>query len=168
MGGKLLPIPVLTEVQISNFWAKVEPTGFCWNWTAMKTRDGYGRFAVDSRHSRLAHRIAYTLLVGEVPSGLELDHLCRNKACVNPDHLEPVTQSENMRRIPLGARNLPHGGRPPWVVSGKNVTGFCKHGHEYTDENTYVYPDGRTECRVCKRGRKRKGALVSVGISDES
>ena len=156
MPTRFAPIPELTERQQTNFWAKVQPTGFCWDWIARTTKDGYGLFHVDRfGHTRVAHRIAYTLLVGEIPEGLELDHLCRNKACVNPDHLEPVTQQVNRDRVPFV--NLP-GGLPPWVVSGKNVTGFCKHGHEYTDENTYVYPDGRTECRTCKRGHRRKPA----------
>ena len=86
--------------------------------------------------------------MGLIPEGLQIDHLCRNKECVNPDHLEPVTGSQNMKRIP---------GQPfPARTSGMNVTGFCIHGHEYTPENTYTYPDGRTECRECKRSRKRK------------
>jgi predicted DNA-binding transcriptional regulator AlpA len=79
------------------FWEKVEPTGFCWEWTAFKDRKGYGRFRVDDRTMQ-AHRVAYELLVGPIPEGLHLDHLCRNTSCVNPDHLEPVDLAENVRR----------------------------------------------------------------------
>lgn len=140
----------LTEREEYNFWRKVRPTGFCWEWTAHKISDGYGGFAVSRVGKKyVAHRVAYTLLVGPVAGDLELDHLCRNRACVNPDHLDPVTRAVNLSRIPNGARG---GGKiPPWVTSGKNVTGLCVRGHEYTDENTYTYRDGRTECRTCKK-----------------
>lgn len=80
------------------FWAKVDVRGPCWEWTA-STRYGYGQFMVGNR-SMLAHRFAWQMLVGPIPDGLELDHLCRNPACVSPDHLEPVTHRENMRRAP--------------------------------------------------------------------
>lgn len=160
-----VPIPPLTESQHINFWAKVDPTGFCWNWTASVCKWGYGQFNVNRTGKKMqAHRIAYTALVGTIPEGLELDHLCRNTSCVNPDHLEPVTREENQARIPeqirFGAR--PKGWLPSWVTSGKNVTGFCKHGHEYTEDNTYYYKDGRTDCRRCKAGRVRK-PRVSTG-----
>ena len=79
------------------FWMKVCFTGFCWEWTADRAKSGHGRIRVDGR-TQMAHRIAYELLVGPIPEGLELDHLCRNTCCVNPDHLDPVTHLENMRR----------------------------------------------------------------------
>lgn len=141
-------IPTMTERQERNFWAKVSPTGFCWSWTASKCKQGYGNFSFGSTGQKFqAHRIAYTALVGTIQQGLELDHLCRNTSCVNPDHLEPVTGAENRRRMVTS---------PTWITSGKNVTGYCKHGHEYTEENTYRYKDGRTDCRTCKAGRVRK------------
>jgi hypothetical protein len=148
-------IDPLTDSQEVNFWAKVDPAGACWEWGAQKTYDGYGLFNVNrTGKKRLAHRISYTLLVGVIPEGLELDHLCRNRGCVNPDHLEPVTRAENQRRVPEHLRK--HSRRPSWAYeSGKNVTGYCKHGHEYTEENTYYYKDGRTDCRTCKANRKR-------------
>jgi len=155
MPTKFAPIPVLTESQERNFWAKVVPTGFCWEWTAQLT-SGYGQFAVNRiGHKRGAHRLAYTLLVGPIPDGMELDHLCRNRSCVNPDHLDPVPRAVNQERIPDPLRMRP-GAMPPWATTGKNVTGFCKHGHEYTPDNTYTYPDGRTECRICKSRNRRR------------
>lgn len=158
-----VPIPVFSEAQNRRFWAKVDPTGFCWNWTG-GTVKGYGAFNAGSVGKFQSHRIAYTMLLGQIPKGLEIDHLCRNTLCVNPDHLEPVTREENQRRIP---NNQARQGRPPWVVSGKDVTGKCIRGHEYTEMNTYTYKDGRTECRTCKKinaanYRARRRALTAA------
>jgi hypothetical protein len=77
-------------------WSQIAPTGFCWEWTG-RTDQGYGRVSIGGRQLR-AHRVVYERLVGRVPDGLVLDHLCRNRGCVNPDHLEPVTNEENIRR----------------------------------------------------------------------
>lgn len=81
----------------STLWERVEVTGFCWNWTGYRNRGGYGRY-MHQKRMQLAHRVSYELLVGPVPDGLVIDHLCRNPSCVNPDHLEPVTNAENIRR----------------------------------------------------------------------
>lgn len=85
------------------FWRHVQPTGFCWEWIGRKSKKGYGFVEFcgadyNVRWSRVAHRISYGLLVGPIPEGLQLDHLCRNTSCVNPDHLDPVTSGENSRR----------------------------------------------------------------------
>lgn len=87
---------------IDRFWSKVNKTDSCWIWTATLYDSGYGRFRYNNKWNK-AHRIAYNFLVGEIPEGLELDHLCRVRCCVNPDHLEPVTHRENMVR---GANTL--------------------------------------------------------------
>jgi hypothetical protein len=82
------------------FWAKVQKgtQDECWFWTARTSQDGYGWFAPFTHGDMPAHRFAYQLLIGPIPDGLTLDHLCRNTLCVNPRHLEPVTNSENVRR----------------------------------------------------------------------
>ncbi len=84
-----------------------------------------------------AHRVTYRILVGEIPAGLEIDHLCRNPGCVNPDHLEPVTHSVNQQRA-------------------GDVKTHCPSGHPYdSPESRYEYPDGRRACRECARERAR-------------
>jgi hypothetical protein len=84
------------------FWEKVEVAGPCWHWTGATSSNGYGTFAMDARRGRerhmTAHRAAWELLVGPIPAGYVVDHLCKVPHCVNPDHLEPVSQLENVRR----------------------------------------------------------------------
>lgn len=118
------------------FQAKIDMRGSCWLWMGAKTVKGYGSFN-DGGHTRQAHRVAYELSYGPVPDGLEIDHTCGNRSCVNPQHLEAVTHSENLRR---GAARRTH----------------CKYGHEFTPENTYVKRNGARECRICKRRLRRR------------
>lgn len=127
------------------FWSKVQSTApdECWLWTASVDRGGYGKFrhSTDSGWVR-AHRWAYEHLVGPIPNGLVIDHLCRVRNCVNPDHLEPVTNRENTLRglNPIGQPRKTH----------------CKHGHEFTPDNIYTKPGTSwRECRTCKRALKR-------------
>lgn len=126
------------------FWPKVDTTGPCWEWTASKNHLGYGQVSREYPDRRLgmAHRVAYELLVGPIPEGKELDHLCRNPSCVNPDHLEPVTHAENMRRAPYDA------------PASKRAKTHCPAGHPYSGENLYVNPKGRRECRACRKQRR--------------
>lgn len=122
------------------FWAKVDRRGDdeCWPWMAALDSGGYGHFS--SPRSTKAHRYSYELLVGQIPDGLTIDHLCRNPPCVNPAHMEPVTMRENSLR------------GNGW--SGRNARKtHCVHGHEFTAENTRISPDGlgRRICRECER-----------------
>jgi len=110
----------------------------CWLWTGTITRKGYGMFWPDAGGVP-AHRFAYELLVGPIPDGLQLDHLCRVRHCVNPAHLEPVTSKENQVRSPFDPAARTH----------------CPHGHPYSHENTYVDPtSGGRCCRECARRRR--------------
>jgi hypothetical protein len=120
------------------FWSRVTKTESCWLWTGMANANGYGMCNRAPTHGRLAaaHRVAYELLVGPIPDGLELDHLCRVRNCVNPTHLEPVTGAENRRRAGLAKTH-------------------CPQGHEYTTENTYLKPTGGRQCRACNRPAAR-------------
>jgi hypothetical protein len=126
------------------FWDKVrKDADGCWRWTGAIQGAGYGNFWVDDK-CRLSHRVAYDMLVGPIPEGLELDHLCRNRECVNPAHLEPVTRTENQRR---GLRAM-------------RVE--CVNGHPYDAANTYRRPNGTRDCRACIRERvaRYKARLV--------
>jgi hypothetical protein len=136
------------------FWSKVDrdgplperqpELGACWLWLAGCFANGYGAFTFERRLVK-AHRHAYEQLVGPIPGGLVIDHLCRNTGCVNPAHMEPVTNAVNLLRGEgIGARNL--------------AKTHCKHGHEFTPENTYRFgPDNRyRSCRACAREKDRR------------
>jgi hypothetical protein len=129
------------------FWPKVRKTDTCWLWTAAKTNHGYGNFWTSAAYVG-AHRVAYELEVGPIPAGLDLDHLCRNRACVNPAHLEPVTRQENLLR---GA-TLP---------ASEVLRTHCPHGHPYSETNT-LRRRGSRECRTCIRGRNRRAYVARV------
>lgn len=127
------------------FWSKVRKSeDGCWEWIAGRQGTGYGLFHISKGESALAHRFSFEFHVGPIPEGLVIDHLCRNRLCVNPDHLEPVTDEENRRR-----------GAGYGIQNG--MRDHCKHGHEYTPENTYTDPSkGTVRCRECARIRDRK------------
>lgn len=109
----------------------------CWEWTLSLNNHGYGIVSVGDGKQRYAHRVAYVAANGPIPKGLELDHLCRNPKCVNPDHLEAVTHFENHQR-------------------GKRATAtHCKHGHPFDEDNTY-WRGSHRKCRACMRESDRR------------
>lgn len=114
----------------------------CWLWQGRIDRAGYGRLGGSDHYGGpLAHRVSYTLLVGPIPEGLTIDHLCRVTSCVNPSHLEPVSMRENLLRSPL-----------TW--GGRNVRKtHCKHGHPFDEENTYWRRSGGRHCKTCTKER---------------
>lgn len=123
----------------------------CWEWTGHVSKNGYGMTHVGSRSGGqkrpqvYVHRESYRIHVGAIPDGMDLDHLCRNRKCFNPDHLEPVTRRENVARG-IGPQKLSE-------VNGSKR--FCKNGHEFTEENTIRRgPEGRwRRCRACEDDR---------------
>lgn len=132
---------------IDRFWSYVDRQDVCWLWTGSLTESGYGRFSIGGRAGTVvrAHRFSYEMHVGAIPAGLDLDHLCRVRRCVNPSHLEPVTRRENTLRSPIAA---------PAVNASLT---HCIRGHEFTPENTYTPPSrpNSRHCRACRRLRER-------------
>lgn len=132
------------------FWSKVRlsPDG-CWIWKGSRNPKGYGLYAGDDGKRRAAHRAAYSGLVLPLPpyrpDGDQLDHLCRNRACVNPDHLELVSPRVNTLR-----------GRT--VAARRVAQTQCVNGHAFTPENTRIRPDGCRDCRECHRRHSRESA----------
>lgn len=121
-----------------------EPMSGCWLWTGTSSRKGYGGF-----DRRGAHRVAYETLRGPIPVGLTLDHLCRTPACVNPDHLEPVTMQINVLR-----------GTGPTAINARATS--CPKGHPYDPANTVVYFQAGSihrRCRTCKADQLRESAI---------
>ena len=136
-----------TEKMILRFESKFTRADGCWIWRGTVNKQGYGRFSIN-RRALQAHRISYALSGKHLDNSLTLDHLCRNRACVNPAHLEPVTNRENiLRGIGITAQN-----------SKKT---HCPKGHPYDEKNTYRYGNDR-QCKICDRARPaRRRAKVS-------
>ena len=117
------------------FWRKVKKTDNCWLWLGFKNREGYGMFYLGN--TTTAHRVSYMIKHGSIPEGLHIDHLCRVRNCVNPDHLEAVTPSVNVKR------------------GGNSIKTHCIHGHPLSGENLKVY-EGKRKCRTCKTINSKK------------
>lgn len=153
--GRNLPPHAIWEIgadgqrrNVAHLWSLVQKSpdaDGCWLWTGSLRSDGYGQYGGRGG----AHREAYRHLIGQIPTGLQLDHLCRVILCVNPSHLEPVTRAENMRRSAA-------------------LRTHCPHGHEWTEQNTaYQAATGARRCRACtvvlqRQKRARRRALLAV------
>lgn len=141
---------MIAVAQLSSLPPKVrERVAFgssCWEWRGAFHPNGYGRFCLRKSVSAPAHRHVYELLVAPVPKPLVMDHLCRNIRCVNPDHLQPVTNRENLLR-----------GVGPSAVNARKT--HCSKGHPYTEENTWRSPNAASkagrQCRTCNRLKQR-------------
>jgi hypothetical protein len=152
-------IPTLTPKQEERFWSRVDvpyQPSCCWEWNDALTPKGYGRFYIGD-DSYQAHRVAYALLIGQPDPNLTLDHLCRNRKCINPDHTEEVTNKQNILR-----------GYTP-IAQNKRKTA-CPKGHPLTPDNVYLRADGSRRCRictcayVCKRQREARAAQRTLRL----
>ena len=146
-----------TVPSVDRFWAKVEKTETCWLWTAHKNAKGYGTFW-DGERTVLAYRWAFEDANGPIPAHLRLDHLCRVHACVNPDHLEPVTDRENILRGEGACANNARKAR-------------CPRGHEYATRTVHrartgFRPEVMRWCPVCQNEAKKRGRAFHTQPSD--
>lgn len=129
--------------RVERFYAAMDRSGECWVWLERRYPSGYGwcsRMLGDG--SGYAHRVAYVLAVGRIDAGMELDHLCRNRACVNPAHLEPVSHRENIMRSPIAVA----------AINARKT--HCKWGHPFSGDNLVLSGNTR-RCRTCSRFRQR-------------
>ena len=129
---------MLNKNMITRFWQKVQKTDGCWLWQGHLQTNGYAQITIKKKRFYV-HRLAYQWTKGRISEELELDHLCRNPACVNPKHLEMVTHQENIRRGLVGQyqRDKTH----------------CPKGHPYNEENTYRH-NGARSCKACGKLRQ--------------
>ena len=149
-----------TGTLAQRFWPQVQggPVEECWEWRGPRDRDGYGRFGAARPTTASAHRFAYLDVFGPIPDGLHLDHLCQNRACVNPWHLDPVTAGENARRAQ--------------IANGLGIAKtHCPNGHAYDKANTYRWR-GERRCIRCARqataewrDRQRGGPAAPYGAA---
>lgn len=134
---------------IDRLEAKIDKSDNCWLWAGAIDKAGYGRMGVGGK-VLYTHRLSYEFYVGPIPEGLHIDHICRVRSCLNPDHLEPVTCRENARRGNTGE------------LSGakQRAKTHCPQGHPYDETNTYVDPNnGSRTCRKCHAERERRSQV---------
>lgn len=168
------------------FWRKVHKTDKCWEWTGALNSYGYGtvtRTIEGKRRQLMAHRVAHEIAVGPIPAGLTIDHLCRNKRCVRPDHLEPVTARDNILRATVHPLYCPRGhrygnrrntrgdrvcaaciqikNRAYYAVESERLgrvrhnryKTHCIRGHDLSGPDARIDRKGRRQCRACERAR---------------
>lgn len=138
--GLLANVVRPTASEYAAKYIELDAASGCWAWIGPPASQGYG-FANHNGVRSMAHRFVYQLYRGDIPDGLVLDHLCRNRICVNPDHLEPVTHAENLHR-----------GEGETFVAHRS--GVCLKGHELTPDNLYVDPNGTRRCVICCRANR--------------
>jgi len=160
------PTPAELLEQFPRFWSKVDfdGPGGCWLWTASISSKGYGQ-SYFKGVTVIAHRLSYELLIGPIPDGLQIDHLCRVRHCVNSDHLEPVTPMVNALR-----------GNGTAAINSRKT--HCINGHEFSPINTLISPKGWRTCKACKTVVSKKAkeryrlyvkrleaALIKLGVN---
>lgn len=127
----------MKDTLLENFWKRVDKTSYCWNWTGYINATRYGEINTPEVKHMLAHRFSYRQFVGELKPGMHIDHLCLNKLCVNPDHLEQIDKNV-------------HGIRSATINLKRNEREYCHEGHKFTATNTTLFIQGGGRiCRVC-------------------
>lgn len=135
----------IPQFDLTRVLTRVEKSDSCWNWKGNVTRHGYGTYG---KSNLMAHRVVYQLLVGNLSQEDTLDHLCKNKMCVNPKHLEPVPFKVNVLRSDN-----------PYAKNARKT--MCHKGHPFNDENTYIHPKrGHRQCKVCRKDATKRFAAL--------
>ena len=143
---KCLTIPVFEDHERFLKRITIDQTTGCWNWAAYKNKAGYGTFPItvsEKMKKYYAHRVSYTVFKNIIAKGMDIDHVCQNTSCCNPEHLREVDRRTNL------SENV-SGKSAPFLHRGKTV---CKNGHEYAGENVYRMGNGGRDCHICMRAR---------------
>lgn len=165
-------IDINDQKVIDRFWSRVypEPMSGCWLWGGALSGTGYGQFyyrhPIHGKTWRSTHRVAYTLAVGPIPTNLTLDHLCRNRACVNPDHLEPVTHKTNIKRAGVNGAAATHSQKSccprcsgPFIDTGKQrICKPCNHAYKLEWQRRKLATDPGYAARRREGNRNRMNA----------